>query len=599
MLKYVLLFLIVVSFIAYLYIHESPTKYLAVGGAKAVTKLVIKEVVRSAEESRLLVGLRVSDRLNLLKGESRAPLILIESNGIPPKYLKLASFDAYDGREWYLNKSIASPIVLKLTYTISWRGDCLVVDALFRGAKGLSPALIKVINSLRRVKYITCLAGSEGILIKLPSPQAFKFRNLTIVPLPQNFVSGGSPFGSEGIRASALISLLTSVIPIPRGSSGNVTLVIDRYLRYLGIEGGDVRELLIIKEPPTTKYLIQEVMDESTYVGNICSMNLTSLGNTCRSKFMGLIKDAVCSKVMAVNYVALASALRRLTQAIDSEVTYGSVDLSRYRLGSCRDYTLAFLFIARKGTCIHYASALALALKELGFNARVAVGLLRVKYVRLEGNKYASIYSPHAWVEVMTKHGYISYDPTPPTYRSAPLVVVVKELSNLVGPSPTYLMSEPYPGVKVMLTKLGGPYSRYYGTPWYYRISKSIEAVVMAVTPYLLTIGTAAIIAYLILTHQSTALRLIAKLKSITIRRKGNIAEEVINAVYGSLGLRPSKYSTIRELIEDIKDLVSEDLRYSLMRFLRTYEGYRFGSKGELSDVVKTAKEVLSRIASS
>lgn len=594
-LKYVLLFLIIVSLIAYLYIHGSPTRYLATGGMKAITKLTIKEVVKGVESNNLIIGLNVSNRLNLLRGAARAPLILIESKNIPPKYLKLVSYDGYDGKEWFLSLNGSNPIVLNITYTINWRGKCLIVDALFRGSEGLSSKLVKVINSIKRVKYVTCLGSSEGSVIKLSNPKMFTLHNLALLPLPPNFVSRGKPFSEEGIKASALISLLTTVIPIPRGNSGNVTLIIDKNLRYLGIVGNEVSKVLIINQPPSSKYEIQEAMEESTYVGNICSSKQV-LRSTCSGRFTSLIKDAICSKVMAVNYVTLGSALNRLSKAINSEVTYGSVDLSNYVSSTCKDYTLAFLFKAKKGTCIHYASALALALKRIGFNARVAVGLLRLRYVKLEDGKYASVYAPHAWVEVLTSYGYILYDPTPPSYRSTPLVVVVKELSNLAGPAPTYLSAEPYPGVRIMLSKFGRSYSTYYRVPWYYRLSKNIEALIIAITPYILIIGSIAIIAYLIMTHPRASLKLIAKLKSLMIRRSTNVVDEVINAVYGSLGLKPSKYLTVRELINNIKYLISEDLRNSLMKFLIVYERYRFGCRGDFGELVKAAKEVLSKI---
>lgn len=70
-----------------------------------------------------------------------------------------------------------------------------------------------------------------------------------------------------------------------------------------------------------------------------------------------------------------------------------------------------FLFEERAGFCVHYASAMAYALRLGGIPARMVTGYLGGE---MRGDEYMSIYQydAHAWVEWLSEHGWQRLDPT-------------------------------------------------------------------------------------------------------------------------------------------------------------------------------------------
>jgi len=71
-----------------------------------------------------------------------------------------------------------------------------------------------------------------------------------------------------------------------------------------------------------------------------------------------------------------------------------------------------FLFKSKTGMCVHFASATAVLLNDMGIKARVVYGYA-VSYVK--GSVRVFVTPTHAWVEVFVpNYGWVPWDPSPP-----------------------------------------------------------------------------------------------------------------------------------------------------------------------------------------
>ncbi|MBI2931938.1 MAG: DUF3488 domain-containing protein [Planctomycetes bacterium] len=78
------------------------------------------------------------------------------------------------------------------------------------------------------------------------------------------------------------------------------------------------------------------------------------------------------------------------------------------------DPTEHFVFAGRKGTCLHFASALALMCRAAGIPARLVTGYHATEYDSDTQEYEVRRSDAHAWVEVaFLGHGWIRFDPTP------------------------------------------------------------------------------------------------------------------------------------------------------------------------------------------
>ncbi|MBA4371872.1 MAG: hypothetical protein C0402_03310 [Thermodesulfovibrio sp.] len=73
-----------------------------------------------------------------------------------------------------------------------------------------------------------------------------------------------------------------------------------------------------------------------------------------------------------------------------------------------------FLFIARKGYCEHYATAMVLMLRGVGIPARVVTGFLGGDRNTYGGYLIVRQSDAHSWVEALIKGQWQRFDPTPP-----------------------------------------------------------------------------------------------------------------------------------------------------------------------------------------
>lgn len=91
--------------------------------------------------------------------------------------------------------------------------------------------------------------------------------------------------------------------------------------------------------------------------------------------------------------------------------TLDLTDVDDYRH---EDPLVKFLYTYKKGHCEYFAGAMALMCQSLGMKARLCAGFLCNEYNNTPGANYYIVRQSHAhaWVEVYTAKGWITFDPT-------------------------------------------------------------------------------------------------------------------------------------------------------------------------------------------
>ncbi len=109
---------------------------------------------------------------------------------------------------------------------------------------------------------------------------------------------------------------------------------------------------------------------------------------------------------------SLRALLSYLTTWLRSNYRY-ALKYSGTPAGDAVDW---FLFQSKTGMCVHFASAAAVLLNDMGVRARVVYGFAN-SYVT---NGVRVFVTPtHMWVEVWTPGGWVPWDPSPPQATSA------------------------------------------------------------------------------------------------------------------------------------------------------------------------------------
>lgn len=80
----------------------------------------------------------------------------------------------------------------------------------------------------------------------------------------------------------------------------------------------------------------------------------------------------------------------------------------------------SFLFVARKGYCVYFATAMAVMLRSLRIPARIVNGFETGEYNRVGGDFVVRARDAHSWVEVyFPAYGWVPFNPTPPSNEPA------------------------------------------------------------------------------------------------------------------------------------------------------------------------------------
>ena len=610
MLKYILILLILITIILYIYSMESPIQEWIMTHATSyyVTKVyyvIVNEIVKEVIDERVVSKVIAEPFIDLTYGSTSIPTIVVKTvNSPPPYYLRLLAYDEYTGSKWLLSKG------REYFVTVNYR----VLGKISLSSRNSECYIISkdIINSNIELKIpseiiMACYGAEEAYTrIKLGNTTFFALYNETIVPLPTNILT--STMRSMSFNASNIIPLiLTYVVPIPSLNTSNVTLTlyIDETLRYVKIRGTLNRtldSLLIINDG------YGEIKREKTFIlnkytvdyGKLCSKSfkpsLIMKDDICFKSLIKFIKDTLCGKGRA--NPSLGFITRVFIDRIEGLTSYGSVDLSGYVNDTCRDLVSIFLLKARKGVCIHYASALSVILKILGFNARLTTGLVRVTYTNINNSDlYIGFYIPHAWSEVLVPEGYVAFDPTPSQGSGSNIPSYGAAIDMYRAYRYRERAEEPYPGIKVLMKRSLGE-SPTYTTHIPKDLTCIYNEIVGLITANITYVITILLFLVLIL-NSDVVLQGFAKLlKLLSIRRSDikSLAKEVLSEVYDDLGLSMPKHLTLRELVTNIKDRLDRELPMLLERFTKVYEELRYGGKGSVEDVMKYAKLVLRRL---
>ncbi len=88
-----------------------------------------------------------------------------------------------------------------------------------------------------------------------------------------------------------------------------------------------------------------------------------------------------------------------------------------------KDFTDSFLFDAKNGYCVHFASAFASSARMLGIPSRVVTGFKSSKKNMLNNYLVVKASDAHAWVELyLDKRGWLRFDPTATAIKNLDIV---------------------------------------------------------------------------------------------------------------------------------------------------------------------------------
>ena len=592
MLRYLLPIMLILLLLAHIYSYESPTKYLIrrhVVKVEKVYYVIVEELAKKVVKGEIVSRVESSASLDLSRGSIPVPMVVVRSRGAPPpKYIRLIAYDNYTGTSWILGRH--DEYVLNMSFKLlEVRGNCFMVKEDVHS--------INFNRSLWWTRIIACYGTEEAhTLLELRPVTTLLLGSKMLIPLPHEIIVKGGFNEEEPVIPPDIVPLiLGQVIIVPPKSKENIslTLRIDKSLRYVTVEGlhkDYVTRLLMIKEHYKGFWHVR-LKALNTLKTNFCRYRLEDIVKNfpkCYEPLIKLMYKVLCSRT---KIVTLGYAAKALSRAIRSLVSYGAVDLGSYVNNTCSDYTIAFLFNARRGVCTHYASALALMLRILGFKARVATGLIRIAYVRINSSDtYIGFYAPHAWTEVVTKYGLLAFDPTPPTAQS---------LEELMGRGNyTYtryreVEHTPYPGVRIRT-----------GSGVRFRVLsfKDLEEAIIGAMLYLrsnIQYLVILIIALLILLMSGriavSFVKIVKIMRLSRLRNPTAMVMEVMKYIYSSLGISLPSNRTLRELINPIRGLLEPELSRRLVDLVRTFEGLRYGRRGSIDDLLSQAKMIIKR----
>ncbi|OJH38834.1 transglutaminase [Cystobacter ferrugineus] len=116
------------------------------------------------------------------------------------------------------------------------------------------------------------------------------------------------------------------------------------------------------------------------------------------------------------------AAAQKLSAWLQREYQY-TLELS----GDLADPLEDFLFVRKAGHCEHFATALTLLLRTLGFEARLATGFFGGERV---GDEYiVRAGDAHAWTHVLVPgRGFVTVDATPPAFRANQSLQILESL---------------------------------------------------------------------------------------------------------------------------------------------------------------------------
>ena len=253
-----------------------------------------------------------------------------------------------------------------------------------------------------------------------------------------------------------------------------------------------------------------------------------------------------------------------------------------------------FIYVSRRGSCLHYASTLAVLLRDMGVRARVVLGYM----VREVNGKQIIQGVPHLWAEVYIPGiGWLQVDPTPPSAIQEPSPSVIqgvdKQVSEYINISIREALKEYR---RALTTTLEGRERPLRLSPY--------EPIELVGANTSISEGNASIFRRILLSREALIslaavfvlaiiIGLMVKIP-VPVEKNVNTVKELLAEIAGKLGVSIDlEHSTPREIVKILSRVVSEDIDYELKKFLTYYENASYG--GRIDELDKALK-ILSRI---
>ncbi len=246
-----------------------------------------------------------------------------------------------------------------------------------------------------------------------------------------------------------------------------------------------------------------------------------------------------------------------------------------------------FLFKSHKGSCLHYASALAVVLRNMGLRSRVVLG-----YIVDNVNGTQRIRGiPHLWVELYVPGtGWIQVDPTPPSSITTPSPTIFENVDEKVRRYVNETIEEALKEYRRSLVeaKLRGQREPTSTSETVNNTSTHtlLERIYPIIEQYTIPL------ALIILAIASTTI-------TVKLGYYGTSSVDkvkyMLHRIADKVGVRVDvEYMTPREVVEKIVSRTGMNTRLELYRFLELYEKARYG--GGRKDLVDEAVRVLDKV---
>ncbi len=251
-----------------------------------------------------------------------------------------------------------------------------------------------------------------------------------------------------------------------------------------------------------------------------------------------------------------------------------------------RDLVDYFLYTSFRGSCLHYATALAIILRDMGLRARVVLGYITKPY----NNTHRIIRNPpHLWVELFIPgYGWLQVDPTPPTASTEPSQTVLTgvernitryvsgEFKREVENSRRSSRLSPHEPIEINGTEPNNT------IPLEHNITETPNNEVTNGWTNLKWI-TSSLIGLALIVYTSIALVNVYERKKKLM--KENEVKELLKGIISKKNINlPIDYMTPREVVSKIIEHFPETIKLELIKFLEAYEKARYGGKRKLLD---------------
>ncbi len=265
-----------------------------------------------------------------------------------------------------------------------------------------------------------------------------------------------------------------------------------------------------------------------------------------------------------------------------------------------RDIVDYFLYTSFKGSCLHYATTLAVLLRDMGLKARVVLGYITKPY----SNTYRIIRNPpHLWVEVFIPgYGWLQVDPTPPTASTEPSPTVLTgveegitkyvsgEFKREVEASRRPSRLNPYEPVEINGTKTNNTSTT---------ISSNITETLNNET-----ISNWASFQWITSSLIGLALIVYTSIMVVNVydKKRKRLRENEVKELLKEIVLKknphlPIDYMTPREVVKEIIEYFPETIKLELMKFLEAYEKARYGGRRELlNEAIRRLRNVYNMV---